>query len=149
MDIVGDIARHYIHIPIVMGGILLYGFLLYLVFFKPVRRVLDQRRENIEGSAALAVKAREESREKLEIYEAKLSEARKEAGKAREKVRQEVIFYQAELLDTVKKEIETKNASRDKEFEMSLERAEKQLRSVVPELAAKMAEKVLQNGASA
>lgn len=149
MDLVGDIARHYIHIPVVMGGVLLYGFLLYHVFFKPVRQVLDKRRENIEGSAALAVKAREESAEKLGIYESKLSAARKEAAKVREQVRQEVLLYQTKLLDEVKNEIDKKSAFRNKEFEISVENAEKQLRGVVPELGAEMAKKALKSGASA
>jgi F-type H+-transporting ATPase subunit b len=149
MDIVGDVARHYIHIPIVMGSILLYGFLLYHVFFKPVRKVIDQRQENIESSAALSLKARDESRDKLEIYESKLGSARKEAARVREKIRQEVLQYQAKLLEEVKKEIGEKSGRRDKEFASALENAENELKSIIPGLAALMAEKVLKRKVAA
>jgi len=149
MDLVGDIARHYIHIPIVMGAVLVYGFLLYHVFFKPVRRVLDERKERIDSSASLAVRAREESIRKMETYETKLGEARKEAARVREKARQEVARYQAGLLEEVKKEIAEKNAVREKEFERSLGNAEEQLRRLIPGLAAGMAEKAMKNGARA
>jgi F-type H+-transporting ATPase subunit b len=149
MDLIGDVTRHYLHIPIVMGSILIYGFLLYHVFFKPVRKVIDARREKIETSAALSVKAREESLEKLEIYEARLSEARKQGAMIRERVRQEVLQYQAKLLEEVKKEIEEKNMLRDKEFTVALENAEKQLKAIIPDLASKMADKVLKRRVAA
>ena len=149
MDIVGDIARHYMHIPFIMGSILVYGFFLYHAFFRPVRKVLEKRKDSIEKSAELSLKAREESREKLERYDGKLSEARKEAGRIREKVRQEVLLYQAKLLEEVKKEIEEKNAKRDKDFALFVEGAEKELKAIIPDLALKMAEKALKRRVAA
>lgn len=146
MDLVGDIARHYIHIPIVMGAVLVYGILLHFVFFRPVRKILDERKNRIDESAALSLKAQEESREKLELYEAKLSETRKEAAKLREKVRAEVAEFHASLIRDVRKEIGEKTSARDAEFERSLLEAERHIKQMIPDLAAKMAEKVLQRG---
>ncbi|HPA27774.1 MAG TPA: ATP synthase F0 subunit B [Acidobacteriota bacterium] len=147
MDLVGDIARHYLHIPIVMGAVLVYGILLHFAFFRPVRKVLDERKNRIDESSALSLKAREESLEKLELYEAKLSEARKEAARLREKARAEVSEFHASLIREVRKEIEDKSAARNAEFERSLGEAEKQMRRLAPGLAAKMAEKILDGGA--
>mgnify|MGYP001766384561 CR=1 FL=1 len=148
MDLVGDIARHYIHIPIVMGAVLVYGVLLYHVFFKPVRKVLDERQAKIAESGALSMKAQEESRDKLGIYEAKLSEARKEAARIREAIRAEVAEYQAGLLRDVRREVEEKASLRSAELEKSVEEAEKSLKKLIPELASGMAEKILKSGAA-
>lgn len=149
MDLVGDITRHYIQIPIVMGAVLVYGELLHFAFFRPVRKVLDERKAKIDESAALSLKAQEESREKLEVYEAKLSEARKEAARIRESIRAEVAEYQAGLLRDVRIEIEKKASLRSIELERSVGEAEAHLKKLVPELASKMAEKALKSGARA
>ena len=146
MDLIGDITSHYFHIPIVMGAVLVYGVLLHFAFFRPVRKVLDERKRRIDESSALSVKAREEGLEKLELYEAKLGEARKEAARLREKVRAEVSEFQASLIREVRKEIEDKSAARNAEFEMSLAEAEKHMRRLAPDLAAKVAAKVLDSG---
>ena len=143
MDIIGDIIRHYVHIPIIMGSVLLYGFLLYYGFFKPVRKILDERQHRLDKSALMAQKAREEGDKQSAAYESKLSEARIAGMKVREDVRAEIAEYQGKLLDDVRKEIASKKAAREKEFEAIVAKAESDLKTNIPELARMIAEKIL------
>ena len=149
MDIIGDIVRHFTHIPIVMGIAILYGILLYYGFFKPIRKILDERREKQDKSASLALKARDESDRQFAVYETRLAEARKEGVKIRENMRGEVLEYQAKLLDEVKKDISAKKVIRQKEFDIVAEKAEKELKAKIPGLARIIAEKILKRSIAA
>lgn len=148
LDIIGEIVKNYIHIPIIMASVLVYGVLLYFVFFKPIRKIIDERKGIIQEGKTLSQKAREEGERKLAFFEEKLREARKEGQKKREEVRKELLEYQAKLLEKVKLEIEEKKNLREKEFENFENTAKEEIKKALPELARMMAEKVLKRSVS-
>lgn len=126
-----------------MASVLVYGILLYYAFFKPVRKILDKRKEIIQKGESLALKAKEESEKKLLFIDEKLSEARKMGQKKREEIRKEILDYQSQLLEKVKLEIQEKKKLREKEFEIFEEETKAQIQGVIPELALLIAQKVL------
>lgn len=126
-----------------MASVLVYGIFLYYAFFKPVRKILDKRKEIIQKGESLALKAKEESEKKLLFIDEKLSEARKMGQKKREEIRKEILDYQSQLLEKVKLEIQEKKKLREKEFEIFEEQTKVRIESAVPELALLIAQKIL------
>lgn len=143
MDIIGEIVHNYLHIPLIMTAVLGYGVLLYYLFFKPVRKILDERKDIIQKGESLSLRAKNESETKLAFIEEKLREARKEGLKKREEARKELLEYQANLLLKVKEELEIEKIQREKEYESIEKRAKEEIEKEIPTLALLIAEKIL------
>ncbi|MCX7830948.1 MAG: ATP synthase F0 subunit B [Acidobacteria bacterium] len=148
MDIIGEIVHNYLHIPLIMASVLVYGVLLYYIFFKPVQKIIDERRGIIQKGELLSQKAKEESERKLAFVEEKLREARKEGLKKREEAKKELLEYQAKLLERVKIEIEREKEKREAEFEIFEKKTKEEIKTEIPQLAKMMAEKVLKRSVS-
>ena len=143
MDILGDFVKYWIHLPIIIVSVFIYIYLLNLVLFKPVKRVLDERKRRVEESEKMSIYAKTEWEKQIAIYEQKLSEARKEAAKIKESLRQEVLLYENKLIEDVKKEISENKAKREKEFALFVNEIERDMKSKIPLFAQMIAEKVL------
>ena len=64
-----EIVKNLWHIPILMAMILVYGFLLNRVLFRPVLRVLDDRKGRIREAGALSEQSRESLKQRFADYE--------------------------------------------------------------------------------
>lgn len=142
MNIFEDFVN-WMHIPLIIISVFIYAFLLNLVLFKPIKRILEERKKRIEESKQLLVSANKEWEKEIAIYEQKLSEARKEGAKIREKLREEVISYQNKLLEDLKNEISLKKEQREKELNQFSKALEEELKKKIPDYALSIAEKVL------
>ncbi len=143
MDIIGEIVHNYLHIPLIIISVLIYGILLYYIFFKPVRKILDKRKEIITNGEEIAKKAKAEVEEKLSFVEEKLREARKEGLRKREEARKELLEYQSNLLLKVKEELEHKKIQREKEFQHFEKEAREKIEKEIPTFAVRITEKIL------
>lgn len=123
--------------------VFVYGILLYYFFFKPVRTILDKRKDIIQKGEILSQKAKEESAKKLAFIEEKLREARKEGLKKREEAKKELLQYQSELLEKVKLEIQEKKNLREKEFALFEQKTKEEIKKIIPELALLITQKIL------
>ena len=100
-------------------GIVLY--VLKILLFGPVGRILQEREEKIESSLSRAATAQKEAGELLEKYQVQMSEAKKEAQtiierankigiQAREEIIKEAQEEAAKTLDKAKREIQGEKA---------------------------------------
>lgn len=84
-------------IQIINFGIL--AIALNIVLYRPIRRVMAERREAIESSRARAESVDREVREQMARYEAKLQDARTEAAQRRNEAVRQAQAEEAALLE--------------------------------------------------
>ena len=131
------ILYHVINLVILF---VVFRFLLY----KPVMKFINKRRDQINSELDGAAKAEEESKQKLEQYNAKLAQAdsdgREAAGRIIDTAKQEA----ASMIDNAKLQADEllKQAERKKDEEMTKAREELQKESVT--LAVGIAGNILQ-----
>lgn len=113
------------------------------VFFKPLRKVMDEREERIRGDLNAAQAGMDETARRLRDVEAGLKAARLEAEETRARFELEALKEKnrmvAEAGAAAKAEIESARA----EFEAEIERLKEELRAEAAPLAAKIEEKIL------
>jgi len=78
--------------------------LLNVFLYKPVRKVLADRAEQISGAKAKAVEVDREVQEKMALYEARLREVKSKAGAERGAMVKEAQAEEAALLEKARKE---------------------------------------------
>jgi len=78
--------------------------LLYKLVFPPLNKVLEQRRQTIEGGLAKAAKAQTEARDLLNQYQCKLTEAEEKTSAMFEDARRQTEAFREESLKSARKE---------------------------------------------
>jgi F-type H+-transporting ATPase subunit b len=78
--------------------------LLNVFLYKPIRKVLADRADQINGSKAKAVEVDREVQEKMALYEARLREVKAKAGEERAAMVKEAQAEEAVLVDKARKE---------------------------------------------
>jgi F-type H+-transporting ATPase subunit b len=78
--------------------------LLNVFLYKPIRKVLADRAEQISGAKAKAVEVDKEVQEKVALYEARLREVKVKAGAERAAMVKEAQAEEAALLEKARKE---------------------------------------------
>ncbi len=78
--------------------------LLNLFLYKPIRKVLADRAEQISGAKAKAVEVDREVQEKMALYEARLREVKVKAGEERAAMVKEAQAEEAVLVEKARKE---------------------------------------------
>jgi len=127
-----------------MGFILVLTFILNKIFFKPLVKILHERKEHVDS----AIKAKEEKHGEVikltEKYERSILEARQKALVKCEDIRKENLERERVLLETAHKEhadaIHDAKLRANKEFED----AQKEVSAHVKALSVNVAEKILQ-----
>ena len=121
----------------------LFMFIISKLFLRPVKKILDQRagqiRQDIEEAETLKTKAgalREEYENKLRDANAEAQEIYRNAVASGESVKNEVI-------SVAKAEARHERERAEEEIKISIEKAEKELRAHVADLAITVADKVL------
>jgi F-type H+-transporting ATPase subunit b len=78
--------------------------LLNVFLYKPIRKVLADRAEQISGAKAKAVEVDKEVQEKMALYEARLREVKAKAGAERAAMVKEAQGEEAALIEKARKE---------------------------------------------
>ena len=78
--------------------------LLNVFLYKPIRKVLADRAEQISGARAKAVEVDRDVQEKMALYEARLREVKAKAGEERAAMVKEAQAEEAVLVDKARKE---------------------------------------------
>jgi F-type H+-transporting ATPase subunit b len=138
-----EIMKNAWHIPILMAMILVYGFLLNRVLFKPVLAVLDERKKRVREADDLSQQSKETLKSRFQEYELAILEAHRRATQVKEAARAEAYEYRNKVLSEVKAEMEGELRSAESELHASTETVRRELAATVPDLARRMAEKVL------
>lgn len=138
-----EIARNILHIPIIMAMVLLYGLLLNVALFRPIRRVMDERKRRIREAGDLSSQSRDQLKSRFREYELAVLEAHRKGTHIKEEARVEANAYRSKLLAEVKAEAAARLRSAEQEMALSVEGVRRDLQSWAPRLAGQMASKVL------
>ncbi|RME37000.1 MAG: hypothetical protein D6794_07660 [Deltaproteobacteria bacterium] len=117
--------------------------LLNLILFRPLRRVLQERRELIEGGKARAEELETAIQEKLARYEEQLQEARLKGSQERAQLRQAAQEEEAKILAAAHDEANTSLKKIKEQVAAEAETARQALQAETEAIAAQIASRVL------
>jgi F-type H+-transporting ATPase subunit b len=126
-----------------MALVLVYGFLLNLVLFRPVSRIISKRREAVKEADNLAMRSKDELQQRFAKYEETLLDARRKGSQVKEAARREAYGYRAAVLEEVRAEASAKAHALEAELSADVARARRELAEGTRALALEMAAKVL------
>jgi len=138
-----EIAKNAWHIPILMALILVYGFLLNRVLFRPVQRVLDERRGRIREAGTLSEQSRVSLKQRFEEYEQAVLEAHRRGTHIKEAARGQAYDYRSKVLAEVKAEMDGEIRKTESELRASMAVIKRELDETTPDLVKLMATKIL------
>jgi F-type H+-transporting ATPase subunit b len=124
------------------------NFLILLVVLnwllvKPTLRILEERRQRVEGSEEEGKRLTAETDKKVLEYEKNLSEARAAAGREKEKIRTEGIERENEIIRAAREESRKTVEDMKAKIEKEASDASGVMKQEVKALSAQIAEKVL------
>ena len=126
-----------------MGNFLLLLVLLNLVLYRPLRAMLKERRERMEGLAAEA----DSLRQKLEETDKELTEGRRQAqaegGAVRNELRNQGLAQEKELLARIQDEMDAESVRTAEQITAQMGQARQDLLGRVDEYSLVAAQKIL------
>ncbi len=122
---------------------LIFLYLLYRVLFRPIRQMLEQRRERIAESVREAEDLRAQVEQDRAGYEAELAQARSEAQRIREKASRTAESVRARELDRAREDADRMRSDADSEIERSRVQAAEELRQRTADLVLTATARVL------
>ena len=138
-----ELIKNAWHIPILIGMVLAYAFLLNLALFRPVQRLLERRRERGREAAALAESSRGDLERRFAEYEGAVLDARRRGARVKEAARAELAARRDAMLEQVRAELRSEADKVEAQLEQDVARARDEIRSAAPEMARVAALKVL------
>ncbi len=134
-------------IPTVIFFLFLTAY-LNRVFFKPMARILEERRKATEGVRELSEKAFAAADEKASAYERALQAARAEISAENEKQRQQWLQEQAETIAKARAESEVKLVSERKVIQEEVAQAGREMESQIQPLTQSIISSLLRRRAA-
>lgn len=122
--------------------LLLFG-LLYIVLYKPILRMLDQRGAKIKESLEIAERARDDAARSEEAVEAQLNKARADGQAMIVQAREVAERFREEEMAKIKAEIATERERAEASIQRERDSAVEELRSHFADLAITAAEQVI------
>jgi len=132
-----------ISIAIQLFNACVLAFVLALVLYKPVRKFLNTRNENIKGQFADAQKQIEEAQTSKELYESKIQELEKEKTSLIEAAQRTAAEKSKQMIVATKKECAELKEQTMIEIQAQREKSEEEVRLHIIETATIMAEKFI------
>jgi F-type H+-transporting ATPase subunit b len=121
-------------VPTIVFFIVLTVYLKY-VFFKPLAKILEQRRDATEGVRELARRAFEAADRKNSEFEHALQIARSELHQEHEALRRQWSDEQAEIVAKARAEADQKIQAARQQIALEIERAEAELEAKIDRLS--------------
>jgi F-type H+-transporting ATPase subunit b len=137
-----EIFPNWTAIPVVFILIVL-TFVLNRTFFRPLQRILDERHRRIEGARLEADEIRRASQMRLQEFEQKMREARREADQQMASIRNAALSEKNQLITQKRVEAEAMLKSAKVEIQKKTAEARKQLESLGEEFAYEIASQIL------
>lgn len=138
-----EIAKNAWHIPILMALILVYGFLLNRVLFRPVQGVLEERRGRIREAGTLSEQSRAALKLRFEEYEQAVLEAHRRGTHIKEAARNQANEYRSKVLGEVKAEMDGEINKTEAVLQASMTGIRRELDAATPDLVKLIAAKIL------
>jgi F0F1-type ATP synthase membrane subunit b/b' len=134
-------------IPTILFFVLL-TFYLRTVFFRPLARVLDERKKTTEGVREIAQRAFEAADKKTSEFEHALQIARAELHHEHEALRQKWAQEQAEMIARARAEADRQIEEGKHQIANEVERAQTELAASVDQLSEQMVNSLLRRRAA-
>jgi len=134
-------------VPTVLLVVVLHFYLKY-VFFKPLKKVLDERYDATEGARKLAAESMEKAAAKTADYEAGLRAARAEVYQVQERLYKEMQERQAAQVAQARRNAEQMLQAAQAQIGLEAEQAKAALAAESDALAARIAEAVFRRSAA-
>lgn len=138
-----ELTKNAWHIPILMGMVLVYALLLNGVLFRPMRKLLEGRRQRGVEAATLADSSKEQLERRFADYEEAVLKARRDGARAKEAARAEVAARREAMLDQVRDELRTEAARTDEALGKDVALCRAEIDASAPGLAAAAVRKIL------
>jgi len=129
--------------PIQMVNFLLTLLILNFLLFRPIRRIVAERKEKIARSEAEIERLRLGGQEKLSMFQSQIDQARSEGAEKRLGARKAAQDEERALLDKVSKEMEATLERARAEIAADAQQARQALRGQADAFASAVAEKIL------
>ncbi|HSU30080.1 MAG TPA: ATP synthase F0 subunit B [Bryobacteraceae bacterium] len=134
-------------VPTIVFFIVLTYYLKY-IFFRPIQRILDERRRATEGIRELAEKANAVADQELSEFERALHQARHEIYKNNDELRKQWSEEQMVALEKARAEAAEKLASARRLIDEEFRQAEGELQTVVEPLSEEIVHSLLRRRAA-
>lgn len=138
-----EIAKNLWHVPVIMALVLVYGFLLNRVLFRPVQRVLEERDQRVREAGTLSEQSRESLKRRFAEYEQAVLEAHRRGTHIKENARNQANEYRSKVLGEVKAEMDGEIKKTEASLKAGMDGIRKELDGTTPDLVKLMASKVL------
>lgn len=125
------------------ANFLLLLFVLNFILYRPLRDILQKRRESVEGAHRRARELEGDINEKMARYQERLQEAKLKGSQEKMKLRQEALEEEGKLLAAAHGSASAKLQEIKGRVAEEAEQARRSLRSETETLAAQVASKVL------
>ncbi|NIS69610.1 MAG: hypothetical protein GTO12_11855 [Proteobacteria bacterium] len=122
---------------------IIFLWILNYLIFKPIVRVLNERRERIEGQVEKARDMEAEIQKKLEEYEARIQDAKGQAANEKERFRRQGENMAKEVLEKARAEMARDIPIIRKQIAGETERVRRELEQRAQEVAREIACRVL------
>jgi len=132
-----------ISMPIQMVNFLLTLLILNFLLFRPIRRIVAERKEKVARSEAEIERLRLGGQEKLSMFQSQIDQARSEGADKRLGARKAAQDEERALLDKVSKEMEATLERARAEIAADAQQARQALRGQADAFASAVAEKIL------
>ncbi len=129
-----------------MINFLLLIFILNLLLYKPITKIIDERNKKIEDSKSEVESLDEQAELKIADYEEKMRQARQEAMSQRNEVKEEGEEAGKEIVEATRGEISTMIEGFKVTLANEREAARNVLRDQAKKIAVEISEKVLGRG---
>ena len=126
----------------IVSFLILFG-ILYVLLYKPVLRLLDQRSERIKESLETAERVKQEAADSQKEMEKQLQAAREEGQAMIAQAREDAERYREEEMRRARDEIQGEREKAQKEIQRERDSAIEELRGEFADLAIQAAEKVI------
>ncbi len=132
-----------ISMPIQMVNFLVTLLILNFLLFRPIRRIIAERKEKVARSESEIERLRLGAQEKLSMFQSQLDQARAEGAEKKLAARKVAQEEERSLLDKVNGEMEATVAGAKAEITADAQKARAALREQADAFASAVAEKIL------
>ena len=136
---------HFPSLAIYLVNFLLVLALLYLLAYKPILRLMDQRADRIRESLEAAERAREEAASSQEAVQQQITEARREGQRIMDQTREAAERFRTEEMDKARQEAEAFVERARLDIQRERDTALQEVRSSFGDLAITAAERVIRS----
>ena len=143
---VNDPKDLYPHWPELLVGALAFAILFFFVWkwvLPRLGRLLDERRDKIQGELERAEETRRSAEQELEQYRQQLARAREESNKIIEEARRSAEQVRADIQARAEREAAATVAKAQDEIRAERDRVFQELRTEVAEISVELAERVV------